>query len=191
MPVSMIAAKVLGKKALGILSLVPPVVWLAGAGFVGVWLYGGHKFKAGVKQEQAKYAALEAKRREQVIALAFDLSVAASRVETVTVTRLVQGAATTKIIKERINVYVPTGTAALPAGFRLLHDAAARDVDPPPPSEIGNAAPVPAQVVAATVADNYREANDRGYKLEAWQEWWKAVEAACKRSKTACIVADE
>lgn len=191
MPVSLIAAKAFGKRVLGILSLVPPAVWFAGAAFVGIWLYGSHQFKAGVRQEQARYAALEAKRRQQVAALAFDLSVAASRVETVTVTRLVQGAATTKIIKERINVYVPTGTAALPAGFRLLHDAAARDADPPPPSEIGNAAPVPAQVVAATVADNYREANDRGYKLEAWQEWWKAVEAACKRSKTACIVADE
>lgn len=191
MPVSMIAARALGKKALGALSLVPPAVWFVGAAFAGFWLYGSHQYKAGVKSMEAKYAALEAKRREQVAALAFDLSVATSRVETVTATRLVQGAATTKIIKERINVYVPTGTAALPAGFRLLHDAAARDVDPPPPSEIGNAAPVPAQVVAATVADNYREANDRGYKLEAWQEWWKAVEAACKRSKTACIVAEE
>lgn len=191
MPVSMIAAKALGKKVLGLLSLVPPIVWFAGAAFVGVWLYGSHQYKAGVKSMEVKYAAIEAKRREQVVALAFDLSVATSRVETVVVTKLVQGAATTKVIKERINVYVPTGTAALPAGFRLLHDAAARDVDPPPPSEIGNTAPVPAQDVAATIADNYREANDRGYKLEAWQEWWKAVEAACKKSKSACVVPDE
>lgn len=74
------------------------------------------------------------------------------------------------IIKE-VPVYVPVDAPALPGGFRVLHDAAAAG-RVPDPAGLPDAAPVAAQAVAATVADNYTACHANTALLNAYQKWW-------------------
>lgn len=73
------------------------------------------------------------------------------------------------IIKE-VPVYVPSDAPDLPGGFRVLHDAAALG-ELPDPARVADAAPVPAQDVAATVAANYLIYRTTAEQLTALQEW--------------------
>lgn len=88
--------------------------------------------------------------------------------------RVVQIAGDT-IIKE-VPKYVPSDSPALPAGFRLLHDAAAGGY--PIPASGTDAAAVPAEVAAETIAANYTTCRENAEKLTALQEWVRAQEAA-------------
>ncbi|RKQ61245.1 hypothetical protein C8E02_1012 [Vogesella indigofera] len=81
------------------------------------------------------------------------------------------------IIKE-VPVYVPSDSPALPGGFRVHHDAAALGELPDPalgelpdPARVADAAAVPAQDVAATVAANYLTCHENAEQLTALQEW--------------------
>lgn len=89
--------------------------------------------------------------------------------------RVVQVAGDT-IIKE-VPQYVPSDSCLLPAGFRVLHDAAASNTVPNPVS-VANAPAVPAQDVATTIATNYRQYFELATQLEALQEWVRAQEVA-------------
>lgn len=73
------------------------------------------------------------------------------------------------IIKE-VPYYVPSDTCILPAGFRLLHDAAARG-ELPDTTRSTDAQPVTAQTVATTIATNYQQSREIATQLEALQEW--------------------
>lgn len=73
------------------------------------------------------------------------------------------------IIKE-VPVYVPADSPALPGGFRLLHDAAARG-EPPDATGSADAPAVPAQDLAATVAANYLSCRENAEQLTALQAW--------------------
>ena len=72
------------------------------------------------------------------------------------------------IIKE-IPRYVPPDTCTLPAGFRLLHDAAAGHN--PDPASLADAQPVPAATLAETIADNYTACRLNAEQLMALQDW--------------------
>lgn len=80
------------------------------------------------------------------------------------------------LIKE-IPVYVTQDTCPLPAGFRVLHDAAARG-EPAIPADVTDAQPVAAQDLAATIATNYRQYFELATQLEALQVWVRAQEVA-------------
>lgn len=73
------------------------------------------------------------------------------------------------IIKE-IPRYVPSDTCTLPAGFRLLHDAAATGHDPDA-AGIADAQPVDAQDLALTLSDNYTACRITAEQLIALQGW--------------------
>ena len=72
------------------------------------------------------------------------------------------------IIKE-VDRYVPNSLPMLPAGFRVLHDAAAAGeaIDD---TRLADAAPVAPAVVARTVAENYATCNDEKYRLSTLQD---------------------
>lgn len=89
--------------------------------------------------------------------------------------RVVQVAGDT-IIKE-VPQYVPSDSCLLPAGFRVLHDAAASNAVPEP-TRVANAPAVPAQDVATTIATNYRQYFELATQLDALQEWVRAQEVA-------------
>lgn len=80
------------------------------------------------------------------------------------------------IIKE-VSQYVPSDSCLLPAGFRVLHDAAASNAVSDPAS-VANAPAVAAQDVAATIATNYRQYFELAAQLEALQEWVHAQEVS-------------
>ncbi len=80
------------------------------------------------------------------------------------------------IIKE-VPKYVPSDSCALPAGFRVLHDAAANNTVPDPAGRT-DAQPVPAQDAATTVATNYQQYYELAAQLKALQDWIRAQEAA-------------
>jgi hypothetical protein len=80
------------------------------------------------------------------------------------------------IIKEVFH-YVPSDTCILPAGFRLLHDAAASG-ELPNPARSADAQPVTAQDVATTIASNYQQSREIATQLEALQEWVRRQSSA-------------
>lgn len=84
------------------------------------------------------------------------------------------------IIKE-VPHYVPSDTCILPAGFRLLHDAAASG-ELPDAARSADAQPVDAQTVAGTVAINYQQYHEIAAQLETLQEWVKRQSSAATSS---------
>lgn len=83
---------------------------------------------------------------------------------------------TETIIKE-VPVYVPSDAPDLPAGWRLLHDAAARG-QVPDPAALADAAPASAQDAANTVAANYGACLETAARLTALQAWTREQQAA-------------
>lgn len=76
----------------------------------------------------------------------------------------------TETITKEVPVYVPSDTPDLPAGWRLLHDAAARG-EVPNPAGLADAAAVPAQDAANTVIANYGTCRETAERLRAFQTW--------------------
>ena len=68
----------------------------------------------------------------------------------------------------------------VPAGFRLLHDAAASGV-PPAAEPAGKSADAPSgltlSAVADTVTTNYGICHETAARLKGWQDWWAGVSA--------------
>ena len=76
------------------------------------------------------------------------------------------------IVKE-VPVYVPAQCDAdgrLPAGWRVLHDAAASG-QPADPARVADAQPVAPDAAAATVARNYLTCRETAEQLTALQQW--------------------
>ncbi len=72
---------------------------------------------------------------------------------------------------KEVPVYVSTDLPVLPAGMRVLHDAAAtgRALSETPDSGGADAAPVTPQDLARTVAENYASCREDQGRLEALQ----------------------
>lgn len=90
---------------------------------------------------------------------------------------------TGKTITKRIPQYVPTTLPLLPAGFRLVHDAAATGVLIPESASGAVGEPVSPQDVASTVSDNYAGCRANADLLDKWAEW-AAKEAAVTNGNT-------
>jgi hypothetical protein len=95
--------------------------------------------------------------------------------------------ATTKLAQDRVRIYteaaqvihdiptfIPPGACELPAGFRVLHDAAATG-QAPEASRGPDGPAVPAEDLAATIADNYTACRDVAAQLGALQQWVNEV----------------
>ena len=121
--------------------------------------------EAKVRAEYQKQADTADKARAAVAApIALKQAAAQARIVTVTET----------IIKE-VPTYVKTTDCAMPGGFRVLHDAAAAaDGELPDPARVADAAPVAAQDVATSVADNYGTCLANATRLSGLQDWVRA-----------------
>ena len=89
-----------------------------------------------------------------------------------------------RVVKERgatltkeVVRYVPSDSCPLPAGWRVLHDAAARG-EPADPAGGLDAPPVAAQDAAATVIENYATYHELAEQLKALQSWVSQQEEA-------------
>lgn len=116
-------------------------------------------FERARAQYQVQAVAIDAKRDAIAAPIAAKQEAAQARVRTVT----------QAIIKE-VPIYVKAADCPMPGGFRVLHDAAAHG-EIPDAAGIADAAAVPAQDVAATVADNYGACHATAARLTGLQDW--------------------
>lgn len=136
---------------------------LAGALWAGYAAWREHQRELGREQIRAEFArqAKAADHKREVITQYVDREV---------VKVVEQIAVVTETITKEVPVYVPLDSPALPGGFRVLHDAAARG-QVPDPAAIPDAAAVAAQDAAAIVAANYGACLENTERLKAWQLW--------------------
>lgn len=143
---------------------------LAGALWAGYAAWAAHQRELGREEvrEQFDREAQAADHKREVITQTVEREVVKTvkQIEVVTET----------IIKE-VPVYVQADTPPLPAGWRVLHDAAARG-QVPDPAALADAATVSAQDVAATLAFNYGTCIETAARLEALQRWAIQQQAA-------------
>lgn len=130
---------------------------LAGLG----WFIHDSIYDRGYNTAKAEYEqAAEATRiahQEEIDGLAKSFALKAAKQRVITQT----------IIKE-VDKYVPNTLPLLPAGFRVLHDAAAAGKAPVDPAGT-DVAPVAPSTVAAAVATNYANCRYDQERLEALQ----------------------
>ena len=155
----MIARLFLNPRVMGVLAIFLAVAALYGFG----WYQGASSVQERWQAERVEHANVLAK-----------LSAQQAHVTTQVVTEYVDRIKVVrekgKTIVEKVAVYVPIDSCDLPAGFRVLHDAAASGTIPGP--AVGaDAAAVPASAAAATVAENYSACHQNAEKLRALQLW--------------------
>jgi hypothetical protein len=130
----------------------------------------GYGWTKGAEHGQAKIDAMVGKSATETIRIARARDRITSRVETKYLPGLAKIEVVTQTITKEVPVYVPFNAPALPGGFRVLHDAAAQG-QLPDPARIADAAAVPAQDAAGTVAENYGQCRADQLKLQGLQEW--------------------
>lgn len=133
--------------------------------------YGQARYKAGQADVQARWDKANAKAQAEIAKLREAANRVTVRTETVYVDRVRTIREKGNAIIRNVPVYVPTGSPDLPAGFRLLHDAAAASSPLPASPGVTDAAPVSAQAAAATVASNYAIAAENAARLTSLQDW--------------------
>ena len=149
------------------LKKIPWQLWLLAGAFLLVWLYGNYRenlvkaeWEASVERGKKIVAELEEK-ANQINEVVVE--------KVVTKTEVIRGK-TEYIIKE-VPVYIPADTPDLPAGFRVLHDAAARSQLPSETSTSGS--PVRVADAAITITQNYETCHLWRIHLTAWEEWYQ------------------
>lgn len=115
-----------------------------------------------------------AKAKVELVTAAEKLKTAQGKVTVKVVTEYVDRVKTihergATIVKE-VPIYVPSDSPDMPAGFRVLFDAAAQGVLPDP-ARIADASPVPAQDVAATTAEDFTICHETAEQLIDLQHW--------------------
>lgn len=166
----MILETLLATKAVGWLREWGLLVLAVAIGAIALYATGHSHGKQGERarwlewqaQQDAYVAKRLAERNEATQQITEDRAESREVIRTVTNT----------ILKE-VPVYVPRDSCDLPPGYRLLHDAAAAGVPPPPAGT--DAAPVPAQAAVATVIDNYGTCHDNADRLAKLQQWVREV----------------
>lgn len=173
------------KRAFALAKLIPWQVYAGLALVVAFWLYGNAEFRRGTREADERHRiadeAANARLAEQAAALATRQQAVTERVVTQYVDRVRTVREKAREIVKEVPIYVPADSCPLPAGFRVLHDAAAFGVPPVPDAAArADAAPVPAQTVAATVADNYGACRETAEQLKGLQAWLIQQQAASK-----------
>ena len=163
------------KRAFALARLVPWQVYAGLALVVAFWLHGNAEFRRGIREADERHRIADEAAREEQAAQAAKVAEKQAEVTTKVVTEYVDRV---KVVRERarevvkeVPIYVPADSCPLPSGFRVLHDAAAGLPPIPNPSARTDAAPVPAQAVAATVADNYGACRETAEQLRGLQAW--------------------
>lgn len=139
-----------------------------------VWLHGQHR---GGERVHEKWDASVARGNVEIERLKGEAGKVTVRVETKYVDRVVTVKGETREIIRKVPVFVPAGACELPAGFRVFHDAAAEG-SVPDAAAIAHGAPVDAQTVAATVADNYGTCRILREQVIGWQQWAREQQLA-------------
>ncbi len=124
----------------------------------------------GAQHGEAKLQAAEARALKEGVRIVTLRGAVTTKIETKYLPQIARQQVITETILKEVPIYVPTSTADLPGGFRVLHDAAATG-SIPDPARIADAAAVPAQGAAETIAGNYGACRADQIKLIGLQEW--------------------
>lgn len=151
-----------------ILFMVLFAAFLVGAG----WMKGAAHVQAEWDAETVKQS-LTVARVEKVQAEA-TVKVVTKFVDRVRVVKETGATLTKEVVR-----YVPSDSCPLPAGWRVLHDAAARG-EPADPAGGLDAPTVAAQDAAATVIENYSASHANAEQLRALQDWVQEVRRAAE-----------
>jgi hypothetical protein len=145
-------------------------IFIAGRAF-GIW----QERNAWLAREKIRIEAeAEAKRTEAILYARNSEAVAELAKSAAVETEKIK--VVTSVIRERVEVYVPSDTPDLPAGWRVLHDAAATGREPDPSAAAGSdAATVPVKDAAETVAENYGSCREDQERLRLLQQYVRDV----------------
>ena len=158
------------------LKRVPSWAWIGLALIAAGWVYGHSRYNAGQADVQAKWDASVEKGKAEIARLQAQANRISTKIETKYLTRVETIRGATQTIVRQVPVFVPAGSCELPGGFRVLHDAAAQG-SVPDPARAADAATVPAQDAAATVAGNYGACRETAARLISLQDWVKQQKA--------------
>ena len=147
------------------------VMWVALAGLVAA--AAGWGYVKGARSVQADWAAATAEQSSVVARVRVAQAQVTERVVTQYVDRVRTVREAGETIVKEVPVYVPAQCDAdgrLPAGWRVLHDAAASG-QPADAARVADAQPVAPDAAAETVARNYLTCRETAEQLTALQQW--------------------
>ena len=133
----------------------------------------GWGYVRGARSVQADWNAATAEQSSVVARVRVAQALVTERVVTQYVDRVRTVREAGETIVREVPVYVPAQCDAdgrLPAGWRVLHDAAASG-QPADPARVADAQPVAPDAAAATVARNYLTCRETAEQLTALQQW--------------------
>jgi hypothetical protein len=157
------------------LAWLKPGRWLLYLGLAGALVLGYYAWRD--YQRELGYQQAVDKLKAQADAADAKREVITQVVERRVVQRVKDIQIITETIYKEVPVYVRPTDPPLSAGFRVLHDAAARG-EVPGPAAIADAAAVPAQDAARTVTENYGACRADRARLIELQGWARAQQAA-------------
>lgn len=151
-------------------NLVPVLYrWLILGALVAA--FGGFCYLKGAEHEMARSEKIEQVRQQNELRLGHLRQAVNEKIITKYLPALTKIQTITQTIVEKVTEYVPTDTPPLPGSFRVYLDAAALGKELPDPARVSDAAPVSAQDVARTVAENYGGCLKNEQLILGWQEW--------------------
>lgn len=118
--------------AASVLRLIPWWAWFWLFVATAAWsvLYGNSRYAAGQAERQGLWDAASTKQEQRIRQLEAEVEAVRASHHVQIVERVktvhVKGATTTRLVPQ----YIPVGACDLPAGFRVLHDAASRNEVP-------------------------------------------------------------
>lgn len=157
--------------------LVPAWVWVGLALVAAGMFYGHTRYNAGQASTQAKWDKAIAAGQAELARLKAEAGKITVRTETVYVDRIKTIREKGDVVIREIPVYIPADSPDLAGGWRLFHEAAVGEGPLPDPAGVADAAPVSAEVFAATVAANYFIYHETAARLTGLQDW---VRDQCK-----------
>lgn len=130
----------------------------------------------GLRSEAERHNEYVAAQAQQAVRIAAKQAATDQRVVTRYVKVKADAQAVTQTIEKEVIRYVETNPGAcLDRQWQRVHDAAALDVIPDPPSVADGTAGAPSAATALeTVTENYAACNRNADRLEALQAWVKA-----------------
>lgn len=152
------------------LGRIPAWVWVALALIAGGWYYGHTRFEAGQADIQAEWNASVERGKKEVERLKSEASKITVKVETKYVDRIKEVKVRGETIVKQVPVYVPAGLPELPGSIRVFIDAASQGILPDP-SQTSDAAAIPIEDLASSVAENYTQCLATSEQLRGLQEW--------------------
>ena len=153
---------------------IPLWLWVAVGVLIAYWGVYHRAHSNGVAETEAKWQAERAALQAAVKDAKEKNTTINMIVDTVVKTEVVRIRENAKEIIREVPVYIPADTPDLPAGFRLLHDAAAEGRQTNS-ADVATATPVPVDHAATVIISNYASCLAWREQVLGWQSWYQQL----------------